>query len=59
MGEDDVAKILADSRKVLFRHRQTRPKPHRDDKIMTAWNGMPEMLIQKIKPLLGKISLWY
>ena len=39
MNGADVEKVLQDCRKVLFQHRQTRPKPHRDDKIMTAWNG--------------------
>ena len=31
---------LRASRGKLFTHRATRPKPHRDDKIVTAWNGL-------------------
>ena len=35
----DVA-ALADARKKLFDVRAKRPRPHLDDKIITAWNGM-------------------
>ena len=33
-------KLLASARNKLERQRQLRPAPHRDDKIITAWNGM-------------------
>ena len=39
-SEAEVAKSLADSRKKLFDLRTKRPRPHLDDKIITAWNGM-------------------
>ncbi len=39
-SEDEIAKSLADSRKKLFDVRAKRPRPHLDDKIITAWNGM-------------------
>ena len=39
-SEDEVAASLADSRKKLFDVRAKRPRPHLDDKIITAWNGM-------------------
>ena len=35
-----VAESLDDSRKLLFTLRSTRPRPHRDDKILCAWNGL-------------------
>jgi uncharacterized protein YyaL (SSP411 family) len=38
--EPEVAKSLADSRKKLFDTRAKRPRPHLDDKIITAWNGL-------------------
>lgn len=38
--EEEVAKSLADSRKKLFDVRAKRPRPHLDDKIITAWNGL-------------------
>ena len=31
--------LLSTCRETLYRERQKRPKPHRDDKILTAWNG--------------------
>ena len=36
----DVEPQLADSRATLFAHREQRPRPGLDDKIITAWHGM-------------------
>ena len=38
--EEDVAASLAASCATLLRIRGHRPPPHRDDKIVTAWNGL-------------------
>lgn len=38
IGEAD--EILSSCREKLFNVRKTRPRPFRDDKILTAWNGM-------------------
>ena len=38
--ESDIRERLAAARCVLLDHRATRPPPHRDDKIVTAWNGL-------------------
>jgi len=35
-----VIDSLNRSRAILFRERQKRPRPHLDDKILTAWNGL-------------------
>ncbi|MCS1409662.1 MAG: Cellobiose 2-epimerase [Verrucomicrobia subdivision 3 bacterium] len=35
-----LAKELKESREKLFLHREKRPRPHLDDKIITAWNGL-------------------
>jgi uncharacterized protein len=35
-----VIDVLNTSRVKLFTQRLSRPKPHRDDKILTAWNGL-------------------
>ncbi len=32
--------MLDDCCQILFRARQERPKPHLDDKILSAWNGL-------------------
>jgi uncharacterized protein YyaL (SSP411 family) len=39
-SEDELAASLAASRKKLFDARAKRPRPHLDDKIITAWNGL-------------------
>jgi uncharacterized protein len=37
---EDVVAALGSARQTLFDVRQTRPRPHLDDKVLTAWNGM-------------------
>jgi uncharacterized protein len=39
-GEDSVERLLAQSRQKLFSIRNKRPRPHLDDKIIAAWNGL-------------------
>ncbi|MHC4124269.1 MAG: thioredoxin domain-containing protein [Planctomycetota bacterium] len=36
----EIEKILLESRERLFKHREKRVRPHKDDKIITAWNGL-------------------
>jgi uncharacterized protein len=36
----EVTDILNRARVRMFEHRLSRPRPHRDDKILTAWNGL-------------------
>ena len=38
--EAEIEASLADSRSKLFAVRAKRPRPHLDDKVITAWNGM-------------------
>ena len=40
LPEDKAAASLAESRKLLFNVRAKRPRPHLDDKVITAWNGL-------------------
>jgi uncharacterized protein len=37
---DDIIRILQDTRLKMFETRLQRPRPQRDDKILTAWNGL-------------------
>jgi uncharacterized protein YyaL (SSP411 family) len=38
-SEEDVAAILDLARIAMFKTRLERPRPHLDDKVLTAWNG--------------------
>jgi uncharacterized protein YyaL (SSP411 family) len=40
MQKEDVEKVLAQGREALFKRRQTRKRPLRDEKILTSWNGL-------------------
>ena len=37
---DDVVAALGAARKTLFDAREKRPRPHLDDKVLAAWNGL-------------------
>ncbi len=37
---DKLVSLLEDCRRNLFTHREKRPHPFKDDKILTAWNGL-------------------
>ncbi|MCM3086443.1 thioredoxin domain-containing protein [Bhargavaea ginsengi] len=38
--EEEVERILDDSLPKMLKHREARPYPHLDDKILTSWNGL-------------------
>lgn len=40
LSAEDVKAKLANCRKTLFDHRQTRIAPGRDDKVLVSWNGL-------------------
>ena len=40
LTKEKTEQLLAESRKLLFDARAKRPRPARDDKILTAWNGL-------------------
>jgi uncharacterized protein YyaL (SSP411 family) len=37
---DDIVDVLNRARVAMFEHRLGRPRPERDDKILTVWNGL-------------------
>jgi uncharacterized protein YyaL (SSP411 family) len=40
LSTEQITKSLATSKKLLFKARMQRVRPHLDDKVITAWNGM-------------------
>ena len=53
---DDVQQLLESARKKLFAVRALRPRPHLDDKIVTAWNGMTVSAFAKAYQVLGDLE---
>jgi uncharacterized protein len=49
-----VEQLLASAQKKLFGIRSRRPRPHLDDKIVTAWNGMTITAFAKAYQVLGE-----
>lgn len=47
---------LASSRRKLFEQRETRPRPHLDDKILTSWNGLMISAFAKAHQVLGDVK---
>ncbi len=45
---------LEEVRSALFRHRQTRVRPHRDDKVLTDWNGFMIAALAQAAVALGE-----
>jgi uncharacterized protein YyaL (SSP411 family) len=53
----EVRARLDAARCLLLAHRYLRPKPHRDDKIITAWNGLMIGALARGARVLGRIDL--
>nr|WP_142524432.1 thioredoxin domain-containing protein [Methylacidimicrobium cyclopophantes] len=53
VSEPDMKKRLALSRARLLEIRAKRPRPHRDDQIITGWNGLMIAAFAKAYQLLG------
>src|SRR4030095_13541392 len=51
---DEVAGILEEGRKKLFKQREKRPRPHLDDKILTSWNGLMISAYSKAYQVTGE-----
>jgi uncharacterized protein YyaL (SSP411 family) len=49
----EVADALMRARQVLFDARQQRPRPERDDKVLTAWNGLMIAAFARASRVLG------
>ena len=53
IAEDDVLLSLEGARQTLFATREKRIHPHKDDKILTAWNGLMISALAKGAQVLG------
>ncbi|HKP92827.1 MAG TPA: thioredoxin domain-containing protein, partial [Chthoniobacterales bacterium] len=51
--EAEVRRLLKDAREKLFDLRAKRPRPHLDDKIITAWNGLMISAFARASQVLG------
>ncbi|OLN32679.1 thioredoxin domain-containing protein [Desulfosporosinus metallidurans] len=56
LTEDDVLHSLESARQTLFVTREKRIHPHKDDKILTAWNGLMIAALGKGAQILGNRS---
>ncbi|KAG0724241.1 Spermatogenesis-associated protein 20 [Chionoecetes opilio] len=54
LGEAECAEALATARQVLYEARAKRPRPHLDDKMITAWNGMMITAMARAGAVLGE-----
>jgi uncharacterized protein YyaL (SSP411 family) len=52
-SEDEVRRLLARSREQLLEIRNKRPRPHLDDKIIAAWNGLMISAYARAAQVLG------
>lgn len=50
---EEIEASIATARTKLFASRETRPRPHLDDKIITAWNGLMISACSKAYQVLG------
>ena len=55
--EDKAQQILAESRRLLFEARAKRPRPHLDDKIVTAWERADDLSLRARLRGAGRPSL--
>ena len=49
----EILEVLDRARRVLFEVRSRRPRPHRDDKILAAWNGLMIAAFARAARVLG------
>jgi uncharacterized protein YyaL (SSP411 family) len=55
-SNDQVVDVLNRARLKMFEARLARPRPHRDDKILTAWNGQMIGAFARMSRVLGGLG---
>jgi uncharacterized protein YyaL (SSP411 family) len=53
---DSVSAVLNRARLAMFRARLERPRPHLDDKVLTAWNGLMIAAFARMARTLGALG---
>jgi len=56
LSEEEVLKSLENARRALFTAREKRIHPHKDDKILTAWNALMIVALAKGAQVLGNTA---
>jgi hypothetical protein len=56
MTPDAVFDVLNEARSAMFDARLSRPRPQRDDKILTAWNGLMIAAFARMARVLGGLD---
>ncbi|MFO7838171.1 MAG: thioredoxin domain-containing protein [Desulfosalsimonadaceae bacterium] len=51
LPEEKVREILGEAEQMLFAARRQRPRPHLDDKVLTAWNGLMISALARAYPV--------
>ncbi len=54
INEEELNQIIERGRKKLFEHREQRIKPHRDEKVITSWNGLMLRSFAEAANILGR-----
>jgi len=54
MSVEDLSSQLRKAREQLYRARELRPPPHKDTKVITAWNGLMISALSKGARILGE-----
>lgn len=52
LDKEQALSMLRDAKHKLFKHREKRSKPHKDDKILTSWNAMMIAALAKAAAVL-------
>ncbi|MFO7982121.1 MAG: thioredoxin domain-containing protein [Desulfuromonadales bacterium] len=54
---EELSSMLSEARRRLFAKREKRPRPHRDDKVLTGWNGLAIVALARGSRILDDPAL--
>ncbi|MGH8018258.1 MAG: thioredoxin domain-containing protein [Opitutaceae bacterium] len=57
MNPAEAEALLMECRAALFAVREKRPRPHRDEKVLTAWNGLMISAFARASAVFGDVQL--